>query len=254
MGASQTKSEVLNQVMNTASIDVLNRNSNAAGGLITQSNTFTMAGEKDGNYSNISQINSAKVNVTALQSSVQSGSLQSDLAATMANTIKQNADSIGYASNDSKVSTIVSSTINSKITNESIQSIKAEVSQSNVIQLLGNNRSALAKLTQKNEAELIMKLVNDTNSSIITNLKTSGAISNDIDQFAGTSFSTFAGIAILFVLAMAGVWLFKSSFDNIVTQVTKPAPVILIGFSILMYFIFRNTNTKTTQTAPKTTP
>lgn len=235
MGASQTKAEVLNEVMNTASIDVLTRNSNSASGNILQSNTFTLAGDVGGKYSNIEQINTAKINVTGLMTAVQNGSLQSDLAATMSNTIKQQASAIGYASTDSKVSTIVSSTINSRITTEAMQTIQATVSQSNVIQLLGNNNSAVTALKQKNEAELILKLVSDTNSSIIASMQTSGAISNDLDQFAGTSFGMLAGMAVLFALFIVFIWLFKGSFDNIVTQGTKPAPMLLIGCVILAY-------------------
>jgi hypothetical protein len=239
MGASSSKSEVLNTIMNTASMEVLNRNTTASTGLITQNNTLTLAGDVGSTYSGISQINSSKINIAGLQSSVQNGSLQSDLSATLANTIKQQAAAIGYSANDSKVSSIVSATIATKVTNETFQSIKAQVSQGNTLNLLDNNSTYVTHLVQKNEAQLIIKLVTDINSTILSELKTQGAISTDIDQSTSSLFSTFVGLAILLVVVFGGLWLAKGTVDTAVVNITKPAPMILIGGILAVFFFMR---------------
>jgi hypothetical protein len=231
MGASKSKATVLNEVMNSASIDVLNRNSNAATGVINQSNSFALVGDTGGQYSNISQLNVSRVNVASLQTAVQSGSLQSDLSATMTNAIKQQAAALGYSANESEVKSVVSSTISSKITNESFQSIKAEVAQSNVIQLVGNSKTVLQSLVQKNEAELIMKLVSDTNSSIIAKLQTTGAISTDLSQSTAPLFSS-SGLILMAIIIIAVIAIFSGNMTTVIGYVAtfiKTYQTLIIG-------------------------
>jgi hypothetical protein len=217
--------------MNSASIDVLNRNSNAATGVITQENILESVDVKNGNYSNISQINTAKINVAGLQTAVQNGTLQSDLSATLANAIKQQAAALGYSANDSKLQNVVSSTINSKITNESFQSIKAEVSQRNIIRKIASYNISVTSIVQKNEAELIMKLVSDTNSSIVAKLQTTGTISTDLSQSTAPLFSS-SGLILMAIIIIAVIAIFSGNMTTVVGYVAtfvKTYQSLIIG-------------------------
>ena len=244
MGGGQSKAEVLTQIMNKVSINVLNKNSNSSVSVIDQSNTFTLVGDKGGKYSQINQINSAKINVNSLLKAVSTGQLQSDLMAELKNTIKQEAPAIGYSTNDVKVSNVISNSVKVNITNETLQKIKNDVKQNNAMLLVGNTDSVVELYNQKNEAELIVKMISDTNSDIVSKLQTTGAISTDLSQSTASLLPDFGGTALIFIaiLGFALFFIFGGSFGVIKDILLNPIFLLASVFLILLFIIIKPSN------------
>ncbi len=238
MGASQTKSDVLQQVLNQTSVNVMTKNSTGASGLVDSINDLTIAGNKNVSISGIAQINTAKINVTALQASVQQGILKSDLEAALASAIKQEGASLGYSASEAKVQTIVENRVNANITVENLQHIKNAVKQNNTIKILANEGVDTNSLVQKNEAELILKMISNMTSNILNDLKTTGTITADLSQTTASFMpGYFTIIIIAAVILVGGAYYFKDSYTSTLKEITKPAPMILIGSVLVFLFI-----------------
>jgi hypothetical protein len=234
MGAQNSKTEVLKEVLNNVSIDVINRNSSNATGYIDQKNELEIIGNSGGNISGINQINSSIINVSAISESVANGDLQSDLIANITERISQEAPAIGYSANKTEVKSVVSNVINSNITNESIQNITSTIMQSNQIKIIANTGTDIRYIIQANEAELILELINTTNSEIISKLQTTGALEGDLTQTT-KSFLDF-GLAIGFIFAGLG-FLFLVGGKQVTTVATNPAFLIALVVIIIIILI-----------------
>lgn len=238
MGGSQSKADVLKEILNKVSIDILNKNSSATIGLIDQKNTLTLVSNVDTKISGIDQINSSVINVFSIQNSVATGALQSDLTAAISETLRQEAASIGYTQSNVNINSKVSSIINSKISNESISEIRSTVEQSNDIKILVNSGADISSVVQKNEAQMIVKMINDMNSSVMASLQTSGDIKGDLTQKVNPIISNF-GMALIFIVIMAAAaYYFKDMSSIVLSNITKPAPMLLIGGIIIALLIF----------------
>lgn len=229
MGASQTKADILNQVLNETSIEVLNKNSTASSGYINQSNDLLIAGNTGGSVSGITQANSAVINVSALQSSVASGNLQSALTAALSSKVAQEGTALGYSASDSKVTNIIQNKVKAAITNENLMTIKNEIQQSNTMKILANTNTDTTMLVQKNEAEMIVKLVATMNSDIVSELQTSGTVATDLQQSVQSLIPSFAvGIIILVLVLLGGAYFFKDQALGILL-VAKNNPMFTLG-------------------------
>lgn len=206
MGGQNSKTDVLKQVLNEVSVNVLNRNSSSATGFIEQKNELLLTGNQGGKIKGFSQANSAQINISAISSSAASGNLQSDLTASLSEAINQEAASIGYTANKTRVRSVVKNVIDSNITVENLQNIQATVSQSNTIKILAESGFDYSDVTQKNEATAILELINTNNAEIIAALQTEGAVTGDLSQ---TTAPLIGFGAIVFVLlGIAALFLF----------------------------------------------
>jgi hypothetical protein len=238
MGASQTKSDVLQKVLNQTTIDVMTKNSTGESGQIESTNDVTIVASKNVSLTGIKQVNAAKINVTALQASVQQGILKSDLSAALSSAVKQQGTSLGYSASDAKVKTIVENRVSANITTENLQEIRGTVSQSNVVKVLASENIDATVVVQKNEAELILKLVSNLTSDIINDLKTTGTVQTDLSQTTASLMSGYVAIIIIIgVVLIGGAYYFKDSYVSTLKQITKPAPIILIGCVLVFLFI-----------------
>ncbi len=238
MGASQTKSEVLHQVLNKTSIEVMNKNSTVSSSVIDNTNEFSFIGNKNTSVSGITQINAAKINVAALQASMQSGTLISDLSAALSAAIEQEGTALGYSSSNAKVKSVVENNVKVSMTNSNLIEIRNSVKGSNIVKIMANENVDVTEVVQKNESELIAKLVSDMNSTIVSQLQTSGAVQTDLSQTTASLLSGYT-VIILVVLAVlaGGVYFLKDGYTKTLENITKPAPMILIGCAIVLILI-----------------
>ena len=120
MGVAQSKADILNQVLNEASIQVMNKISNSAQSSNYQENSTILGGKTTITNSDLSQSNVSTFDVTAITASVASGNLQSELAAAITQAIAQQASPLGYAANEANVKNIVQNKINVAVTNNTV--------------------------------------------------------------------------------------------------------------------------------------
>lgn len=235
MGANESKQKILNEMLNEVAVNVMNRNSSNATGAITQENSLVLNNLKKSRISGISQLSSSKINVTALQTSTASGSLQSDLTAALTNKIMQETPQLGIANkSEQEVSTIVRNNINAKITQENLQKIAAEVRQKNAILINNAEDSVITNINQSNEAEMIMTLTNDATSKIVTEIATDSTVENDVTQKPSDILGGFGVIFIIIAVVLGGGFLF---FQNTATQIMKPKNMMLIGGAVAIVLL-----------------
>lgn len=238
MGASASKSDVLNQVLNKTAIDIMTKNSMSSSGYIKSSNDLTIAGNTGGSISGISQINAAAINVKALLGSSQGADMRSALTAALTAAVKQEARSIGYTADEANVKSVVENNVNVNMTSENLLTIKNEVLQDNKLQIIANTGTDVSAIIQKNEATLIAELVSNMNASIVNSLTTSGTVTADLSQTTASFIPSFGAIIIIIALVVCGgLYFFKDSLGMTLTNVTKPAPMILIGCVLVFLFI-----------------
>ena len=238
MGVGQSKAAILNEILNETSIEVLNENSSSSSTYINQKNDLTIAGNTGGTISGLKQINAAKINVSALLESSSSGKLQSSLEAALSNEIEQKSASIGYTSSNADVRNIVKNVINTRITNKNLISIKNEVQQSNQIQILANTNVNVKDLVQKNESDLIIKMISKMNSDIVNELQTKGAISTDLSQSTNPLFSFgMGGLFIIIGALLIGFMVFKNGVGNIGATLFSPASLGIVAGLVVIWLM-----------------
>ena len=240
MGAQQSKTDVLKEVLNEVSIDVMNRNSNAASGYINQTNELIIRGNTDTTIKGFSQVNSAVINISSITSAAATGDLQSDLTASITESISQEAPAIGYSANETSVSSIVSNAVNSNITVENLQEINATVEQSNVIKILAEQGLDATSVSQKNEANLILEMVNEMNANIIASLQTEGAIVGDLTQTTQSLFEFGGAFFIVIIMAIGAFFYFGKNIMAPLKMMMNPYSaaivVILIAAGVGYYY------------------
>ena len=240
MGAQQSKTDVLKEVLNEVSIDVMNRNSNTASGYINQTNELIISGNTDTTIKGFSQVNSAVINISSITSAAATGDLQSDLTASITESISQEAPAIGYSANETSVSSIVSNAVNSNITVENLQEINATVEQSNVIKILAEQGLDATSVSQKNEANLILEMVNEMNANIIASLQTEGAIVGDLTQTTQSLFEFGGAFFIVIIMAIGAFFYFGKNIMAPLKMMMNPYSaaivVILIAAGVGYYY------------------
>lgn len=234
MGAGISKQDILNETLNNVAIEVMQKNSTSISGDIQQDNTTTVAGNT-GTVSlyGIKQINTSKLNVSALLDSAVNNSLQANLMAELKSTLAQSLPAISaYTDMEQKVVSSIKNNINSNITVENLQDISAKVKQNNTFQVLANNNVDTRDFVQKNEATLIMSMVNNMNAGIIADIAATGVLETDISNKANPLLPDFGSmymiiIIIIIVVVCGGLYYLNTlEWKDIIT---KPIPLAVIA-------------------------
>jgi len=246
MGASQSSIKSQTEILNEVAVNVMNKNSSTSSSAIAQTNNVLLAGNVNSEFKGIEQINSASINVSSLLESSANGELQSELISTISETIQKESSAFGYSGNKAEVDSVVSNAINSNITNETLQEIKNTVEQTNEVKILVNQGVEATEIVQKNEAELIAKMINTTNTEIIAQLQSDGTIKKDISMksqqfgFGFGSFGLIAGIFIIFIIAGGAFFLYGSDkvLNLIMNKWVIGGVIVLVIFLVLLFTIF----------------
>ncbi len=239
MGSSESKADVLKKVMNNVSVEVMNRTSTSAASSIVQKNKAVFMDQTGVTIRGFEQLNAAKMNVQGLQSAANSGELQSQLTAKISEKVEQEAAALGLSSNSAKIRSVVENNINTKITNETLMKIANDIDQSNEVLFMKNMNIDVVGFKQQNEAESIAKLVNDTNSTIVSQLQATSALEGDMSQKVKGLLPEIGGLVILFLIVIiVAVYMLKDTYKTTVENLSKPVPAALIAGTIVasMYF------------------
>jgi hypothetical protein len=244
MGANVSTQNVLNKTMNNVSLSVLNENSTNIASSSDQSNDLTIAGNTGGQtdangnpisntITGISQVNSSKINVTALAQSVANNTLQADLVSKLSTTLQQAIPTMATNDNTSQtIKNIVSTDINQNITTKNMTNIAENIKQSNTLKILANSGVDVTQVAQNNEATAIISMINDTNNQILNDIKAQTGIdastaqtsSSPLDFGIGGSF-TIIFIVIIIIIIGGGYYLSTLGW----VDVMKPIPLAVIG-------------------------
>jgi hypothetical protein len=204
MGAAQTKATSVKNVLNAMSMEVLQKHSKSTEATIDQTNKVVITDVRNSKVTGITQINSAKINVSALREAVVSGDIQSDLTNTITERMTQEASGLGYSTAESDLRTNVSNVINSKMTVENMDRIRVGVLQSNTTIIANVDASTVSNILTRNEAEMIISLVDEMNTEIVNKMSTKSKVSTTADQKAtAVGFGSIMGIILIIVLFVA---------------------------------------------------
>lgn len=238
MGNNTSSQKMLNETMNTVSLQVLNENSTNITASSDQENDLTIAGNTGGKISGISQVNSSKINVAALAQSVNDNKLQADLASKLTSALEQKLPVLTSNSKTNQdVQNIVRNNINQNITTKNMMNISATVRQSNKLKILANEGVEITQIAQKNEAEMIISLINDTNNKIINDIKAKTDIDNTVAQAPGAALPDlgFGSMGMIFVLVIIVIVLGGGYYLSTLgwTDMMKPVPLAVMGAMIV---------------------
>lgn len=238
MGVTQSSAEVLNKTINSVSLKVMSKNSTSSTGTIIQSNDLSISGNTGGSISDIEQINSSLINVSALLGSVSTGDLQSKMIAELISSISQEGAALGYTNQDSKIENIVQNSVSNHITVDNLMVIKNNVESSNTLQILANTDLDVKSIIQKNEANLIAELISKMSSDITSKMETENIIKPSVVQSVSSFLDQYGYFVIIIAVGVLAFLFFtrdisKSAMENF----TKPAPMILIGAVLLVVFV-----------------
>jgi hypothetical protein len=224
MGNSQSSQTVLNETLNKVSINVMQKNSTSLSGSVEQSNETTIAGNTGTvTLDGVIQVNSSSINVAQLKSSVE----QAIPAISLNSNLKQD------------VSNKISNHVNSNVNVENLQNIAAQTKQNNTFKVLANNNVNTRDFVQKNEATLIMALVNKMNSEIVADIKASGALDNAASNKGSNILPDFGSmymiviIVIIIVICGGLYYLNTMEWEDIIT---KPIPLAVLAAMALSLF------------------
>lgn len=236
MGGNASKQQIINEMLNQVSIEVLTRNSSNASASSDQENTVVISNVKGSTIEGVTQINTSKINVAALQKSVQEGKLQSDLVSTLTNKVMQEAPALGIANKtEQEVKNIVKNEINAKMNTENLQSIATNVKQKNTAVITAISDDSIVKpILQKNEAELIMTLANDANNKIATALTNTADVTTDATQKSADLFGGFGMIILVIVAVLGGGLLFMQGTMN---KILQPKNLMIIGGAVVLILL-----------------
>jgi hypothetical protein len=241
MGNSQSSQTVLNETLNKVSINVMQKNSTSLSGSVEQSNETTIAGNTGTvTLDGVIQVNSSSINVSALSDSAASNKLQADLIAQLKSSVEQAIPAISLNSNlKQDVSNKISNHVNSNVNVENLQNIAAQTKQNNTFKVLANNNVNTRDFVQKNEATLIMALVNKMNSEIVADIKASGALDNAASNKGSNILPDFGSmymiviIVIIIVICGGLYYLNTMEWEDIIT---KPIPLAVLAAMALSLF------------------
>lgn len=251
MGVAQSKADILNQVLNEASIQVMNKISNSAQSSNYQENSTILGGKTTITNSDLSQSNVSTFDVTAITASVASGNLQSELAAAITQAIAQQASPLGYAANEANVKNIVQNKINVAVTNNTVSTALTSSVQKNITQSLADSEIDIinSNLSKSNKSDAVIKLISNMNSDIIIQMTNSGVIKDDLSQKITNPISDIVNAPNLIILVIIGaiifgVTMFKQQVSAIWTEIPYVIKVgIFIGLlGLLGYFIYKMYN------------
>jgi membrane-associated HD superfamily phosphohydrolase len=254
MGGNQSKQTINNEVLNDVMMNVMTKNSTGITGSVDQSNTYAVSGVKNTTIGSVTQSNSSKINVSALMQSVASNTLQAELTASVSDKIKQETPVAAIGNNTTQaIDTIVENAIKSNITTENMQTIAATVKQKNSIVLADLDNVTQNSITQKNEATLILELVNTTSSEIITGLKTNTDIKVEAEQKPAALLPDFGSmyiiLFIILIVIFGGGMYYLSSTGLAFTQIlAKPQVIALIAgiLGVGAFMIYNSSKPKET--------
>jgi hypothetical protein len=233
MGGANSSEQVTN-VLNEATMSVLNSFSQSAESTTVQRNTFRVANSQNVKARDVNMSNIAKINIQSIGSAVQDGSLQSKLEQKLVEKLQQESKSTLVGVNNATIHNTVRNKINSQITNENISKAISLVQQYNEAEITNSRNVDVSKLVFKNEADAVIKIFTDTNSSIAMELTSKSdqvrETSQKTDSFMTDMFQTvrsaftemgqssrvfivIGGIVVI-VLAFLGAYLSKHLTGN----------------------------------------
>jgi hypothetical protein len=248
MGANQSSQQVLNNTLNSVSMQVMTKNSTAVSGSIVSENDLLISNVSGTTISNFVQSNSSKINVQALLKSVQDNTLQAELISKLSSAIQQEVPVLAVGDDTKqKVVNSVTNAINSNITTENFQNISAQVYNKNSAIINNVDTSTFNNITQSNEASLILSLVNDTNSQIIDSLKATSTEAADVLQKQAPILDLSAGsifLIVVVVLLLGGGYYVYSTQKDITGFLAENyiylgiGVVLIILIACLLYYEF----------------
>jgi hypothetical protein len=227
MGGSASKTETLTSVMNKTAIEVMIKNSSEVSTSSVQENKIVMANISGSKISGIKQINSAKINTKALSSSTSDGKLQSEMAAALTETIKQESPAIGFSSDKIISKSEIENIVNSELNMESLNKITSSVEQNNEVLYTGIDTSTIKNIQQKNEAKQIAELVNKMNNKIVAKLTNKSTIDKRITQTSKDLFS-FGNIIFVIIMGLLGAAAYTFSEYR----------YIILGIALVLIFLY----------------
>ncbi|MGL5935117.1 MAG: hypothetical protein ACRCZI_05795 [Cetobacterium sp.] len=234
MGANISKQKVLNKTLNDVAIEVLNRNSTTLGGVIDQSNKLIINNSKLADLTNITQLNYSKINVNALSQSISNNTLQADLINSLKSAVEKESPVLGIGNNSEQdIENTIGTIIRSTITNESLHAISAQVKQDNSIILTNVDSITGDTVVQKNEADLILGLVNEATSKIALAVTASNTTDSKASDKTAPLVDLGIGgagiIVLLIILVIVGGGFYYLSTMTFQDMVTKPVPLMVIS-------------------------
>jgi hypothetical protein len=253
MGANQSSQNITTTVLNNIMLSIMTKNSTSAYAAVDQTNDLTIAGNTDKvTVNGITQVNSSKINVASLISSVQNNTLQADLIANLTNKIAQEMPVLAIGDNTNQaIKTSVSNTINSNITVENFQKIAVLVKSSNTIKIIANAGVDVSQVVQKNESTAIMSLVDKISSEIVANIKTATTSSTDATQKSAGLLPDLGSFGLIFIIIIivvigGGLYYFTSTGLKVGEILAKPQVIALIA-AILAFFAYESISSGTTK-------
>jgi hypothetical protein len=226
MGASESKSSKVTDIVNQTTTEVMANISTSAQSSTKQSNKLTISNIHNSTLSDITQLNESKIVVTAVAEASQSGELQSKLSAALADSLTQNSNAIGYSSSDINIDTAIKNIVSNRITTNSVNEAFSGISQENALDIVNINNSKISRISQTNIGEAIATLMSATSTDIVAALGIEAESKTEAEQTTTNPVSSIASaigaavggnmIFILIIIAAAafGFYMFK---DQVMT-------------------------------------
>jgi len=242
MGGNLSTQQVLSETLNKVALEAMTRNSTTVDGSINQNNELDIIGNTDKvNINGFKQVSSSKINVSALAQSAAKNTLQADMISSLKSAVDQAVPSIAFGStSQQQIHNTITNSINSKINVENLNNIAAKVKQSNTVKLVANAGVDAKNLIQKNEADLILSLVNDATSEIVAKVASTTSQDTTASSKAdGILPDLGLGGGLIFILIILGIiigggyYLSTMSYSD---MISKPVPMAVIAAIAISLF------------------
>lgn len=205
MGLKVSKSDVMNEIINKITMNIMNKNSTTMNSIIDQSNVLTISGNVKTTIDGIEQVNSAIINTKAIQTSIAAGNLQNELIAGITDKISTEGPLVGTAIDVNSVKNIVKNIVTSNITVENVVRIENIVKQKNAIVVANNEETVARSILQLNEASLLAELVAKNSSEITSKLLTEANLETDISSETWSLFDFGDGLGFYMVIIIGSL-------------------------------------------------
>lgn len=235
MGGNFSKQQVLNKTLNEVALEVLTRNSTSLSGSTEQNNTLDIIGNTSQvKINGFEQASTSKINVSSLAQAVANNTLQADLINTLKSEVEKADPTLAVGSNsEQEIQNIIENNIKSKITIENLSNIAANVKQENQVRILANAGVDATNIVQRNEAEMILALVNEATSKIVAEVSAKNTTDSKASQKAAPLVDLGIGgagiIILLIILVIIGGGGYYLSTMTFTDMVTKPIPLAVIA-------------------------
>jgi hypothetical protein len=217
MGGNKSVQDVLNDTLNSISMQVLVKNSTGVSASSIGSNDLIITGSTNVTVSGFNQINSSQINVQALTDSINSGALQADLLNKLSAAVQQIVPTLAVADDtQQKITNNIKNIINTNINMQNFTNIALQAKQENIASVTDSKNVSITNSTQNNEATLIASVVTTTNNQIVAAVKASSTEAADALQQPAPLLDLNLGggtviiIVIVAILLGGCYWLYTS--------------------------------------------